>query len=226
MECASELEEYRYESMMNITPSTRTIVSACLARIYENMYYDAAKKKYMDKIDEFINDKLLTPNIESKVRVIVALTCLLRGPLDVGNSIISREGILEMILVMGNSEDGLQQKVACECIVAAASKQDKAKSIINQGVGILKKLYKSASDPVRVRALVGLCKLGSSGGTDSAIKPFSEGSSVKLAEACRKFLLHSGEDQDLRKWAAEGLAYLTLDAEVSIVCLMFIIFFN
>lgn len=107
---------------------------------------------------------------------------------------------------------GLQ--VACECLIAAASKADKAKSIVSQGAEILKKLYKSKNEHIKIRALVGLCKLGSSGGNDATVKPFAEGSTVKLAEACRRFLLHPGKDKDIRKWAAEGLSYLTLDAEV------------
>lgn len=214
MECASELEEYKYESAMNITPSTRTIAAVCLSRIYDNMYYDKAKEEYMQKIQDFIKDKLLTPDIESKVRVTVAITALLRGPLDVGNAVIAKEGIMEMILVMANSDDLLQQKVACECIIAAASKADKAKAIIAQGVNILKQLYKSPHDEIRVRALVGLCKLGSSGGSDATMKPFADGANLKLAEACRRFLLHPDQKQDIRKWAAEGLSYLTLDAEV------------
>lgn len=214
MECASELEECKYESSMNITQQTRTLAAVCLSRIYENMYYDAARDKFIEKVQDFIKDKLLTPDIESKVRVAVAITSLLRGPIDVGNAIIGKEGILEMILVMANTDDPLQQKVACECIVAAASKADKAKAIIGQGIDILKKLYQSKDDAVRVRALVGLCKLGCSSGTDASRKPFAEGSTLKLAEACRKFLLHPGNNQDLRKWAAEGFSYLTLDAEV------------
>lgn len=214
MEVCSELEEYKYESAMNISPSSRTIAAVCLARTYDNMYYDQAKDRYMSAIDEYIKDKLLTPDIESKVRVIVAITALLRGPLDVGNAVVGREGIMEMILVMAGTEDDLQQKVACECIISAASKADKAKAIISQGVDILKGLYKSSNPGIKVRALVGLCKLGSSGGNDASIKPFAEGSTLKLAEACRRYLIHPGQDLDLRKWAAEGLSYLTLDAEV------------
>ncbi|CAK9831347.1 Protein unc-45 homolog B [Anthophora retusa] len=214
MEVASELEEYKYESAMKITPSTRTVTSVCLARIYENMYYDAAKEKFRNAIDEFIKDKLLSPDLESKVRVVVAITTLLLGPLDVGNTVIAKEGILEMILVMAGTDDTLQQKVACECIVAAASKKDKATAIINQGVNILKKLYQSKDDSIRVRALVGLCKLGSSGGTDATIRPFADGATKKLAEACRRFLINPKKQKDMRKWAVEGLSYLTFDAEV------------
>lgn len=178
------------------------------------MYYDAAKDKFRDAIDEFIKDKLLTPDIESKVRVMVAITTLLLGPLDVGNAIVAKEGIMEMILVMAGTDDLLQQKVACECIVAAASKKDKAAAIINQGVNILKKLYQSKDDSIRVRALVGLCKLSCSGGTDATIRPFADGATKKLAEACRRFLINPKKQKDMRKWAVEGLSYLTFDAEV------------
>nr|CAD7437615.1 unnamed protein product [Timema bartmani] len=214
MEVASELQEYKYESAMEITPSTRAIVSVCLSRIYENMYYDALREKFLNNVDDYVKEKLITPDIESKVRVVVALTTLLLGPLDIGNTIIAREGIMEMILVMAGTDDILQQKVACECIIAAASKKDKAKTIISQGVDILKKLYQSKDDSIRVRALVGLCKLGSSGGTDASIRPFADGATTKLAEACRRFLINPAKDSDMRRWAVEGLSYLTLDADV------------
>lgn len=214
MEVCSELEEFKYESSMPITPSSRTIASVCLARIYENMYYDEARGKFTAQIDEFINDKLLNPDFESKVRVIVALTSLLLGPLDVGNTIFARDGIMQMILTMAGDETILHQRVACECLIAAASKKDKAKALISSGVDILKKLYNSKDEGVKVRALVGLCKLGSSGGLDASIRPFAEGSTTKLAEACRRFLIKPGKDKNIRKFAAEGLAFLTLDADV------------
>lgn len=214
LEVCSELEDYKYESAMNITDSSRTIAAACLARVYENMYYDQARDNFNGHVDEFIKDKLLSPDLESKVRVTVAITSLLRGPLDVGNYVISKEGIIDMILVMAQTEDPLQQKVACECLIAAASKKDKARTIINKGVDILKKLYSCKNDAVRVRALVGLCKIGSFGGDDASIRPFADGSTKKLAEACRKFLVNPAKDKDMRKWAAEGLSYLTLDADV------------
>lgn len=214
MDICSELEEYKYESAMPITASSRTIASVCLARIYENMYYDAARQKFIGQIEEYVKDKLLNPDFESKVRVTVAITSLLLGPLDVGNMIFARDGIMQMILTMATDDDILQQKVACECLIAAASKKDKAKALVSMGVDVLKKLYHSKDEGIRVRALVGLCKLGSSGGLDASIRPFSEGSTKKLAEACRRFLIKPGKDKDIRKFAAEGLSYLTLDADV------------
>lgn len=214
MDICSELEEFKYESSMPITPSSRTIASVCLARVYENMYYDAARQLFVEQIDEFIKDKLLNPDFESKVRVVVALTSLLLGPLDVGNSIFARDGIMQMILAMANDDNTFYQRISCECLIAAASKKDKAKALITSGVDILKKLYHSKDEGVKVRALVGLCKLGSSGGLDASIRPFAEGSTMKLAEACRRFLIKPGKDKDIRKFAAEGLSFLTLDADV------------
>lgn len=40
------------------------------------------------------------------------------------------------------------------------------------------------------------------------------GSTLKLAEACRRFLLNPVKDVSVQRWAIEGLSYLTLDAEV------------
>lgn len=34
----------------------------------------------------------------------------------------------------------------------------------------------------------GLCKLGSAGGTDFSMKQFAEGSTLKLAKQCRKYV--------------------------------------
>lgn len=35
----------------------------------------------------------------------------------------------------------------------------------------------------------GLCKLGSAGGTDFSMKQFAEGSTLKLAKQCRKYVV-------------------------------------
>lgn len=79
-------------------------------------------------------------------------------------------------------------QVSCEALIAASSKKDKCRAIMTQGTNILKQLFHSKSDAIKVRALVGLCKLGSLGGTDATMRPFAEGASLKLAEACRRWV--------------------------------------
>lgn len=40
LKVSSHLQEFKYESAMEITNNTKNIASVCLSRIYENMYYD------------------------------------------------------------------------------------------------------------------------------------------------------------------------------------------
>ena len=105
------------------------------------------------------------------------------------------------------------KKIAVEAVVYSASKKDKAKGILMEGIDILKKLYMSKNQPIKVRALVGLCKLASCKGNDVSIKLLADGSSLKLEKACRKILC-TASDNDSKKWACDGLSYLTLDAEI------------
>ena len=73
-----------------------------------------------------------------------------------------------------------------ETIIHSASKKDKCTGVLQAGINIMKNLYESKNDHIRVRALVGLCKIGSSGGSDSSIKPFAEGSTVALSKEARR----------------------------------------
>ena len=149
-----------------------------------------------------------------QVRIAVAVTTLLKHAPDLGNSQLTKDGFLQMLLAMAGSEEYIEQLVASEALIAATAKKKDAASIIGQGMDILKTLYRSKNDRIKVRALVGMCKLGASSGHDASLRPLADGSSEKLAEACRRFLVNPGKDRDLRKWAAEGLAFLTLDADV------------
>ena len=214
MEVASELSHYKHESAMEITDSTNTIAGICFGHLYDQMWDDEMRNKLIEKIDEFTKEALMDPSLESKVRITVAVTTLLKHAPDLGNSQLTKDGFLQMLLAMAQSDVYIEQLVASEALIAATAKKKDASAIINQGMDILKTLYKSKNDHIKVRALVGMCKLGASGGHDASIRPLADGSSEKLAEACRRFLVNPAKDRDLRKWAAEGLAFLTLDADV------------
>merc|ERR1712209_221694 len=214
MEVASELTYYKHESAMEITDSTNTIVGVTCGCCYEQMWDDDRRNQIIEKIEEFTMGMLRDEGLESKVRITVGITTLLKHAPELGNSQLTKEGFLGMLLAMAGSEVHIEQLVASEAIIAATAKKKDAQSIITQGMGILKTLYKSKNDHIKVRALVGMCKLGSSAGHDASMRPLAEGSNEKLAEACRRFLINPAKDQDLRKWATEGLSFLTLDADV------------
>ena len=63
-----------------------------------------------------------------------------------------------MMLVMARSNAYIKLIVASEAIIAAARKEKDGTAIVNQCLDILKTLYKSNNDHIKVRALVGLCK--------------------------------------------------------------------
>lgn len=122
---------------------------------------------------------------------------------------------MESVIALCASEQEEEQLVAVEALIHAAGKAKRASFITANGVSLLKDLYKrSEKDRIRIRALVGLCKLGSAGGTDFSMKQFAEGSTLKLAKQCRKWLCNDQMDAGTRRWAVEGLAYLTFDADV------------
>lgn len=221
LEVASELVEVRYESSMPITADTRTHVALVLEKIYNCMDCDKSREEFRTQMMQFMNDHLRGPNIESKVRATAAITALLNGPIDAGNHCLTQVGIVEMMLAMANSDDVVQQCVAAEALIAATVKKDKSETIAREGMGILKALFRSNNPKIKVRALVGLCKLGSVGGTDASTRVISDESTMELYKACCDLLEiggkspdHQNKPEDIRKWAAEGIAYLSLNADV------------
>ncbi|XP_066268624.1 protein unc-45 homolog B-like [Branchiostoma lanceolatum] len=202
-----------------MTDETRMHISVCLTRIYDDYaIHDEAVRRYKDICQSTVQGLLgdverrgMVANLEA----IQALTTILHGPFDVGNIILGVQAIMNNMIAMCAVEEPDMQMIAVEAMIAAMSKKNRSTFILSHGAGLLKQIYKSesADDPIKVRALVGLSKLGSIYGSDGTRKAFAEGSTLKLAKHCRKFLLTSKE-RDLQRWAAEGLAYLTMDADV------------
>ena len=56
--------------------------------------------------------------------------------------------------------------------------------------------------------------MGSSGGSDASFRLFKEGSLQALSKSCKRLLANPSKGAATRRWAVEGLAYLSLDADV------------
>lgn len=203
-----ELQRY------SITKNTRMHCSVALDKLYNEMTGDKSRGFYEELCFKFVSIKFSANTLEANMEALVALSALLQGPYEVGNKMLSKEGVMEVMVAMASSKVTLHQRVALETIIHAANKKEKCTGVLQSGVDILKKLYKSADDHIKIRALVGLCKLGSYGGTDYGLQAFSEGSTLKLCKEVQRFLVNARKDHDLKKWAAEGLAFLSLDADV------------
>ena len=208
---ASTSEMSSADEKLSVSDDCRMNVSMVLSTLYKQKELREAFQKECAYI---VLAQLSKEDTPSRISGLTALAAIIQGVIDVGNAIFSEEVVLTTMVEMAGSDDPNSQIIAAEALALAASDKDKCHGIMDKGLPALKKLYSATDDRIRVRALVGLCKLGSVGGSDVNAQTFSEGSTVKLEKTCRKFLVSAKKGDSLRKWAAEGLAFLSLDAEV------------
>uniref|UniRef100_A0A8D0CGJ0 Protein unc-45 homolog B n=1 Tax=Scleropages formosus TaxID=113540 RepID=A0A8D0CGJ0_SCLFO len=202
-------------NQLPMTDNTQLIASILLNKLYDDLRCDPERDNFRDICDEYIKNKFDPNNMDKNIHAINALSGLLQGPFEVGNILAGRQGVMEMMVALCGSEREVDQLVAVEALIHASSKMSRASFIITNGVSLLKDIYKKTkNEKIKIRALVGLCKLGSAGGDDYSMRQFAEGSTEKLAKQCRKWLCNPSIDVRTRKWAIEGLAYLTNDADV------------
>lgn len=198
-----------------MTENTQLIASVLLSKLYDDLKCDPERNNFRDISDEYIKSKIDPNNMDKTIHAINCISGLMQGPADVGNALIGQQGIMEMMVALCGSEREVDQMVAVEALIHASSKMSRASFIITNGISLLKDIYKKTkNEKIKIRALVGLCKLGSAGGDDYSLRQFAEGSTEKLAKQCRKWLCNPQIDTKTRKWAIEGLAYLTNDADV------------
>ncbi|XP_014883952.1 protein unc-45 homolog A [Poecilia latipinna] len=198
-----------------LTENTHMSCSVLLSKLYDDLKSDKERENFNKLCEEYVQEHFRRSGLDGKLRAIQTVSVLLQGPSDVGNITLEMSGMMDAVISLCASEDVTHQQVAVEALIHAAGKAKRASFITANGVALLKDLYKkSENDRIRVRALVGLCKLGSAGGTDFSMKQFAEGSTLKLAKQCRKWLCNESLPPTSRRWSVEGLAYLTFDADV------------
>ena len=83
---------------------------------------------------------------------------------------------MESMIAMSSAEDEEVQRSAIEAILSCINKASNVTFVVENGTTLLKEIYKKTkNDSIKVRALVGLCKLGASHGTDVSRRVFAEG---------------------------------------------------
>lgn len=214
LDIASEVDDLKSTSSMEITAITHSLVSAVLEKMYSCHDHDQARDTFREKVQKYLENRLRNPDIDDKVRAVKVFTVLLAGPAEVGNTCIGQAGMIEMILAMANSDEYSQQKAALDAIIAAASKKDKCTAIANLGEKVLNGLKESKNEEIRLRALVGLSKIGSVGSTDASIRPFAREANPRFAKECRAIICRPTPEFKLKQYAIEALAYLTFDGDV------------
>ncbi|KAM7536870.1 hypothetical protein Aperf_G00000085746 [Anoplocephala perfoliata] len=213
------LPEISRGGLLKTSANTRLIVACLLSRLFDDLRSDQDRQHFGQVCVDFVMELLTDKFIESKVEAAAVIGTLFSGPYEVGSRVLGTEGILEGLFLLTQSENLVHQTVALDTIILATTKKDKCMAIVEQAVPILRALYKSPDDGIKVRALLGLCKLGVLGGSDASIKSMAEGSTVILMKACRRLLLGESSstlrnDPNSTRWAIDGLAYLSLAGEV------------
>uniref|UniRef100_A0A1I8I1R4 UNC45-central domain-containing protein n=1 Tax=Macrostomum lignano TaxID=282301 RepID=A0A1I8I1R4_9PLAT len=204
---------------LRVTEDTRRHASLLLARVYDDLTSDQMRQTFREAACTFVMDLLTDKFFDSKIEALNALGALLEGPHEIAQSIIGSEGILEGVLLLAQSGIELHQRLALETLVLAISKKAKADSVLRSAMPVLQQLYTSGKDSIKVRALVGLCKLGTASGSDSSCRGLADGSNVVLAKSCRRFLANPDKDLDLRRWAAlSDLALRSRDPAIVYPC--------
>ncbi|XP_010018387.1 PREDICTED: LOW QUALITY PROTEIN: protein unc-45 homolog A-like, partial [Nestor notabilis] len=162
-----------------VTENSRMSASVLLSKLYDDLKCDAERENFHHLCEDYVRSWFEGQELAGKLRAIQTVSCLLQGPSDAGNRVLELEGIMDSVLSLCASVREAHQLVAVEALIHAADKAKRASFITANGqrVSLLKEIYKhSEKDSIRIRALVGLCKLGSAGGTDFSMKQFAEGS--------------------------------------------------
>ncbi|KAI2582369.1 protein unc-45 homolog B isoform 2 [Homo sapiens] len=202
-------------SCLPLTDNTRMLASILINKLYDDLRCDPERDHFRKICEEYITGKFDPQDMDKNLNAIQTVSGILQGPFDLGNQLLGLKGVMEMMVALCGSERETDQLVAVEALIHASTKLSRATFIITNGVSLLKQIYKTTkNEKIKIRTLVGLCKLGSAGGTDYGLRQFAEGSTEKLAKQCRKWLCNMSIDTRTRRWAVEGLAYLTLDADV------------
>lgn len=96
------------------------------------------------------------PNdMDKNIHAMNTLSGLMQGPFEVGNMLVGRQGVMEMMVALCGSERDVDQLVAIEALIHASTKMSRASFIITNGVSLLKDIYKkTTNERIKIRALV------------------------------------------------------------------------
>ncbi|NXW40834.1 UN45B protein, partial [Nyctiprogne leucopyga] len=197
-----------------LTENTQLTASVLLNPPHDDLRCDPERDTPPVICEEYIKSKIDPQDPPKTLHAIQIVSGPPQGPFDLGNKLLAPPGVMEMMVALCGPPREIDQLVAVEAPPHASTKLSRATFTPPNGVTLLKEIYNPPkNEKIKIRAL-GPPKLGSAGGTDYGLRQFAEGSTEKLATPPRKWLCNTPPDARTRKWAVEGLAYLTLDADV------------
>lgn len=96
--------------------------------------------------------------MDKNIHAINALSGILQGPFEVGDKLVGRQGVMEMMVALCGSEREVDQMVAVEALIHSSTKMSRASFFTTNGVALLKDIYKKTkNEKIKIRALVVSC---------------------------------------------------------------------
>lgn len=198
-----------------VTEKTYIHVSVALSLIFEYIQYrEKEKDKFVEQVESIVNSLIDSKNFTVNLQGLVALSTVILSSRETGQTLATKNDNISKVMVLACREESVAKRLAGEVLALAATDKTVCNSIAELGLEILKKLYQSSDHSIRVRGLVALCKVCMKGSGSVRDQILVDDGAEKLYQACRKFLMSTSKEFELKKWACEGLAYLTLDADV------------
>ncbi|XP_071651711.1 protein unc-45 homolog B-like [Temnothorax longispinosus] len=209
MEVASQCESGYYDGYYNlfdITSSTQTITSVCLAKIDENLD-ENDKEEFFNIINGFIREELNSND--------VACHRL--------NDLLIKQVICEFIYVVvtryDKSNTFIGRSITTLGILCYTEDLDNFEDLDNsENLNTSEDLHDSENlkNSIRVRAFVDICKMTKFKELKKNLLVilifYNEQSIKSWLKVCRPFLINP--QRDMKKWAVEGLSYLTFDLNI------------
>ncbi|VDP18064.1 unnamed protein product [Schistosoma margrebowiei] len=219
------------------TSDTRMTVACLLAKIWDDLTSDKSRDEYTKICKDFIIELFADNYIESKVEAASVIGTLFLGPYEVGSGIISQEGVFDGLLLLTQCENKLYQAL---CKLGAAGGTDASVKSLTEGSNLLLLkacrrllLGKRQPDPdvddisANKSADVhfnseGEVVVDENDDDDddeiriedvSASQPVEKKKDNKPVNGSTASTIHF-DDLDSAHWAVEGMAYITMNADV------------
>ena len=200
---------------LDVTETTYTHVAIALSNTFTPLQaYDKQKGQFKKEATATVMQFFEEFKVSENVKGLTSLTSVLEGSPETGEEVFSNDSVLKRILNLAGSDDIEVKIMAAEVLAYAASIKKTCVALRTEGMGILKSLFKSENDQLRVRGLVCMSKVGMTGAGNVKEEYLSEDGVLQLYKACLEFLLAKDKDARFKKLAVEAMAFLTMNADI------------
>ncbi|XP_065053544.1 protein unc-45 homolog B-like [Rhopilema esculentum] len=198
-----------------VSETTHTHVAVALSNIYTSMVViQKQRENFNSQANTTISKYFDEFKVSQNVKGLAGLVTILEGSPETAEEIASKDSILQRVLKLAESDDIEVKILAGEVLAYAASVKKICVALRNDGMGILKSLFKSDVERLKARGLVCMSKVGMTGAGNINEQHLSEDGILQLYNASLKFLMDKTKDFQFKKLAVEALAFLTMDANI------------